>query len=82
MQNLIFILSLLFIQITLGQVIFVVEAPKNNLENELIYISGDFEGWTGGQEKHRLARKGDSYFITILKIDNIGRGWKANRNKK
>ncbi len=64
------ILFVLFIllsnQQSFSQVIFLIEeVPKNNSENIFIYISGDFEGWTGGQEKYKLKPINDKHIITI-----------------
>jgi len=67
MQNLLYILAILFIQNTFGQVTFVVEVPENTPENTAIYISGDFEGWTGGQEDYQLKLKNNKYYITLPK---------------
>ena len=43
------------------------EIPKNTPKEASIYISGDFEGWTGGNEKHKLKRNNSSYSITLPK---------------
>lgn len=51
-----------------AQVTFVIsDLPKNTLQNASIYISGDFEGWSGGQEKFKLNKKNNSYLITLPK---------------
>lgn len=51
-----------------AQVTFVIsDLPKNTLHNASIYISGDFEGWSGGQEKFKLNKKNNSYLITLPK---------------
>ena len=67
MKRAIAIISFIIIQNIFGQVTFVVEAPKENLNNTSIYISGDFEGWTGGQEVYQLSQKKELYFITLPK---------------
>jgi len=37
-----------------------------------VYISGDFEGWTGGQDKYRLESKDDYYQINLPdSLENI-----------
>ena len=41
------------------------ELPENTPENSSIFISGDFEGWSGGQENYKLTKEGHSYYITI-----------------
>lgn len=60
---------ILFLSITTtiySQVTFLVNSiPKKTSENESIYISGDFEGWTGGQEKYKLSRINNIYSITL-----------------
>ena len=38
-----------------GQTTFVIKKyPENTPINDQIYMSGDFEGWTGGQENFQL----------------------------
>ncbi len=67
-----FFISFLCIQNTFGQVTFVVDSlPENTPKNAAIYISGDFEGWTGGQEKYKLSQKGDQYSITLPKQEGV-----------
>ncbi|NOQ91599.1 MAG: DUF4968 domain-containing protein, partial [Flavobacteriaceae bacterium] len=71
LKQLLFYISFLFIQSTFGQVTFVVnELPDNTPENASIYISGDFEGWTGGQESYKLTKENNAFFITILKQEH------------
>lgn len=41
--------------------------PENASENTSIYISGDFEAWTGGQEKYKLLQNKKNYVITLPK---------------
>ncbi len=66
------ILNILFVLFPLlipAQVTFIVnQLPENTPENASIYISGNFEGWAGGQEKYRLQKKEGTYRITIPKI--------------
>ncbi len=51
-----------------GQVTFIIKKlPENTPKNATIYISGDFEGWTGGQEKYQLIPKNNIYSITLPK---------------
>ena len=46
------------------------DIPENTSKKSSIYISGDFEEWTGGQEKFKLQQKGGAYFITMPKQKN------------
>ena len=65
-----FISIILFftLQISYSQVTFVVDKlPENTPENGNIFISGDFEGWTGGQEQYKLSQGKNTYFITLPK---------------
>lgn len=49
-----------------AQVIFIVDSfPKDTVQNSTIFISGDFEGWSGGQEDYKLQRHKNHYFITL-----------------
>jgi len=51
-----------------GQVTIVVnQIPENTVTEKPIYISGDFEGWTGGQKQFKLERKNEGYYITLPK---------------
>ena len=52
-----------FAQVT----ILVEELPKETPENASIFISGNFEGWTGGNKKYQLNKKNDTYSITLPK---------------
>jgi len=55
-----------------AQVTFVLNKDSVNLgENQSIYISGDFEGWTGGQEKFKLIEKDAYYFVTLPNGDEV-----------
>ena len=50
----------------LAQVTIAVEQlPENTPKDAKLYVSGDFEGWTGGNEKHQLTEKDGKYYITI-----------------
>jgi alpha-glucosidase (family GH31 glycosyl hydrolase) len=65
-KNSIFLGFVLLFQVSISQVTFVVsELPDNTPENASIYISGDFEGWSGGQESYKLTKEGNTFFITI-----------------
>ena len=64
-KNLLNIFCLLSGLISSGQVTFIVtEFPKGTSENG-IFISGDFEGWTGGQDQFKLTKENNKYSITI-----------------
>ncbi|NNC49411.1 MAG: alpha/beta hydrolase, partial [Flaviramulus sp.] len=52
-----------------AQVTFVVDnIPKETPKDASIFISGDFEGWTGGQEKFQLKKRDGVYMLTLPKI--------------
>lgn len=68
MPKLFFIINFFILQNLVGQVTFVIKSiPENTKENSLIYISGDFEEWTGGQEKYQLTNQKGVYTITLPK---------------
>lgn len=49
-----------------SQVTFIVtDVPSNTPDDATLYISGDFEGWTGGDDAYALAKIGGNHFITI-----------------
>lgn len=49
-----------------SQVTFVVnQLPENHDYTKSIYISGDFEGWSGGAEKYKLKQLDNGYTITL-----------------
>ncbi|MDJ0646404.1 MAG: glycoside hydrolase family 31 protein [Flavobacteriaceae bacterium] len=61
-----FITLLVFTQALWAQVTFIVnQLPENHDYKESIYISGDFEGWTGGIEAYKLKQKDKSYTISL-----------------
>jgi len=63
-----YILFLLFTSTFYAQATFVIDnLPVKTLTNTKIYISGDFEGWSGGQENYKLKRIGNRYLITLPK---------------
>ena len=69
-KNIFFYIGFLFLQNIFAQVTIVVnELPKNTPKNASIYISGNFEGWTGGNEKYKLEKNDNRYSITIPKKD-------------
>lgn len=61
----------LFSWITLkGQTTLIVEGlPENTPAKDGIYISGDFEGWTGGQDAYRLKQYNGQYAITLYQSE-------------
>ncbi len=71
MKNFIHI-AFLFIGFSLfGQVTIIVdEVPEKTPKDATIFISGDFEGWTGGNAAYELQKKGDIYTITIPQKSN------------
>ncbi len=71
MKQIIYILIVLLFQTAHTQVTFLVnELPENTPENASIYISGDFEGWTGGQESYKLNKTDNAYSITLTEQSN------------
>jgi len=70
-KKILFLFSFFILQSIHSQVTFVLESiPENTPENAAIYISGDFESWTGGQSRYLLQKKGQYYFITLPKQGN------------
>ncbi|MDY0779491.1 TIM-barrel domain-containing protein [Tenacibaculum sp. IB213877] len=67
MRNLLFILFSFFLATTINsQVTFVVnELPDNHNFEDSIYISGEFEGWTGGTDAYKLKKVDKTYTITV-----------------
>ncbi|MEN8124292.1 MAG: alpha/beta hydrolase-fold protein [Bacteroidota bacterium] len=66
-----FIFFLLITSTFYAQVTFVINnLPENTPKNTSIYISGDFEGWTGGQVKYKLYQNKNTYSITLPKQIN------------
>lgn len=69
MKRLIFIICFLISQLAICQVTFIIKnLPKNHDYKRDIYISGDFEGWSGGKEAFKLTQEGNLYSITIPKV--------------
>ena len=65
-KNILFLILIFITQILFSQVTFIVEAlPETTSENASVFISGDFESWTGGQEKYKLLQNKKSYAITL-----------------
>ncbi|ULC59183.1 alpha/beta hydrolase [Flaviramulus sp. BrNp1-15] len=66
MKQSVYILIFFAFQSTFAQVTFIInKLSKNTPENASIYISGDFENWSGGQEKYKLSKTNKTYFITL-----------------
>ena len=54
--------------VSFGQVTFVInELPENHDFNQDVYISGNFEGWTGGNDAYKLTKTDNQYAITLPK---------------
>jgi len=71
-KNIFLFLSLFILQNSFSQVTFILDnLPENTPKNASIYISGDFEGWTGGQEKYKLSQKENCYSITLPKNEGV-----------
>ena len=66
MKSLLFLISVPFTQFLFCQVTFIIDSlPINHDYNKTIYISGDFEGWTGGKEGYKLLKNNKHYQITL-----------------
>ena len=64
------ILGLLISFCVSAQVTIIVDkVPENTPENIEIFISGDFEGWSGGEKKYQLEHKNGIYAITLPKVE-------------
>ncbi len=60
------IFVLLSVQLVCGQVTFVIEElPEDHDYGQSIFISGDFENWTGGQDDFKLSQNDGKYSITL-----------------
>ncbi|MEZ4795567.1 MAG: glycoside hydrolase family 31 protein [Flavobacteriaceae bacterium] len=66
-----FKLSILFFTIcnfVIAQVTFIItQLPETHDFNNDIYISGNFEGWTGGNDAYKLSKLDNQYSITLPK---------------
>ncbi len=66
MKQITFLIACLLFQLSVGQVTFVIdELPEGHDFEQSIYISGDFEDWSGGKEDFRLNKDSQKYSITI-----------------
>ena len=71
MKALLFVISFSFCQSLLCQVTFIIDSlPANHDYKKDIYISGNFEGWSGGKEEFLLAKNNNQYQITIAKLND------------
>ncbi|WCO01258.1 TIM-barrel domain-containing protein [Psychroserpens ponticola] len=69
MKKHLYIIIVFLFQTAYSQVTFVVdEFPDNTKES--IYISGDFENWSGGNESYKLEKEGKAFYITFPKQDD------------
>ena len=72
MKQLLYILFFFMFQATFAQVTFVIEElPEIHEDEKGIFISGNFEGWSGGNAAYKLERKNGVYSITLPKADNL-----------
>jgi len=56
------------VQVSFGQVTFVInELPETHDFNQDVYITGNFEGWTGGNDTYKLSKSDNQYSITLPK---------------
>ena len=70
--NILLLIGFLSIQTLWAQVTFVVnQLPENHDYTKPVYISGDFEGWTGGNENYKLLQTDDGYTISIPFKDQL-----------
>ncbi len=70
MKQLIYILSFLLFQVTVAQVTIILEAlPDDTPKEASIFISGDFEGWSGGHKDYQLEQINGQYQITLPKTE-------------
>lgn len=60
-----FYILFLLAKVAFAQVTFVVEKYPLSTKDSAIYISGDFEGWSGGQTDFKLQKADGQYFITL-----------------
>ena len=70
MKSALFVICFLISEILLCQVTFVInKLPDNHNYNNNIYISGDFEGWSGGKDLFKLEQNNTNYFITVHRFN-------------
>ncbi|MFH4964813.1 alpha/beta hydrolase-fold protein [Gaetbulibacter sp. M235] len=69
MKTFLFIICFSISQILFCQVTFIINnLPENHDYKKDIYISGDFEGWSGGEDQYKLIKNHQEYHITIPKL--------------
>ena len=72
MKNKLLIILFLLTCCVNAQVTFVIdELPEIHDTEKGIYISGNFEGWSGGNETYKLQEKDGEYTITLPKSENL-----------
>ncbi|WP_369412172.1 TIM-barrel domain-containing protein [Hanstruepera marina] len=72
MKKPLYILFLFLFQSAFAQVTFIIEElPEIHDAEKGIYISGNFEGWSGGNESYKLQEKDGVYTITLPKSENL-----------
>ncbi len=57
--------------ITAQVTIVVNKLPEDTPDNAPIFVSGDFEDWTGGQEQYQLQQVNGMYQITMPKTESL-----------
>ncbi|MBT8253681.1 MAG: phosphonate ABC transporter ATP-binding protein, partial [Bacteroidia bacterium] len=66
MKRFSFLIACFVFQLSVGQVTFVInDLPEDHDFDQSIYISGDFEEWSGGKEDFKLINNGNQYSITL-----------------
>ncbi|MEN3324394.1 alpha/beta hydrolase-fold protein [Mariniflexile soesokkakense] len=69
MKTFLFIIGISCCQMSFCQVTCIIDTlPKNHDFKKDVYISGDFEGWSGGKEDYKLTKSNNYYHITISKL--------------
>ncbi len=70
MKKILYILSFLLFQVTVAQVTIIIdELPKDTPKDASLFISGDFEGWSGGHKDYQLQQVNGQYQITLPKTE-------------
>ncbi len=66
MKAILLILAIFISNLSFGQITFVVdELPEGHDFSKSIYISGDFENWSGGSDEFKLTQNDKQYSITL-----------------
>ncbi len=70
-----YVLSLIVVvftfRVTAQVTIIINELPADTPDDASIYMSGDFEGWTGGLEDYKLKKIDGNYQITLPKTESL-----------